>query len=266
MSSPLERIRFLEGYRGAVALGIMGVALLERGAYRDAIRALQDALSVFKLMIDMPPAGISTSPLGDNMSQTISTKLQQTERALAGKHTNQCSKRHMHLKTISQDESFAILKSLLIDEGLCSNFAFLIRIQATSSCPLGADDINFPSIILLHNLGVAYICLAKVTQQSQMACRYNETALKILLMAHTLMVIEQESFCVSNNGLARYISTDCLAVTVVVTKTIINAMASTGRGEQAQMYFARFAELERAVDEMRDRELFIGRATTAGAA
>ena len=145
-------------YRGAIALNNIGVDLLERKrAYQQALATLIDATNAMKIAL----RNIRLSETGGRLPQTVDISAM-LERA---------SKRCSRPTPMERQSSFRMLNladnhnHILQGHNPLLESIYPIRIDDVSSdiyCPGSLSDPDVQAAILVYNLGLANLCLARI--------------------------------------------------------------------------------------------------------
>jgi hypothetical protein len=202
---------FLRYYECAVALNNMGVSLLEKGAPRQAIATLNDAIIVMK--------GISCS--GEGTANEVDTMLAKAAHRLSVPEQlySACT-----VRVISQcDGNLELIQSLLLS-------------SSATDCPLYIDTflfdpedgrVDFESAMILYNFGVAHECLSKIAKNAGAGPTLRENALQLFHLAHT--VLANQIFSSNELSLHGRLS----FVSALVLRSFGSILADQGRNFEA---------------------------------
>jgi hypothetical protein len=152
-----------QDYNAAIALNNIGVDLLERRCYKQAAITLLDAISVMKaVMRRLSASAVSES----NDRLAVEAMIQRANRVKA-RPTPMESKSYYRIVNLADNYS-----DILVEEqhdGSSRETIFPIRIDDVSydACSPGClNDRDIQCAILLHNLGLANLCVAWVSPES----------------------------------------------------------------------------------------------------
>jgi hypothetical protein len=173
-----------------MALNNMGVSLLTRGQYNDAIMAFGDAIALI--------SQVSNCTFGESLPALVQAKLERASRALARcaldvstnivKNDNKASTKYC---VISQDDCAATCRSCLQTED--TGTVFLIRLERTAkSIPADTKEryfAGFESSIILYNCANAHLCCGSWARPNHEQTIVVDSALSIL--QHSSSILEQ---------------------------------------------------------------------------
>jgi tetratricopeptide (TPR) repeat protein len=214
-------------YTVAIALNNMGVSLLERGSYDQAMETFQDAISVMTEITassteqEMP----RKRPLGFS---TLDAKLRKATYNLANCDTAKHDSK-MNFCVLTGDESPAVVAAALQNENMFfdSSTTFLIRIEKSiHDCLISAVD--FDVSLILHNFGNAYNCLATTATTAACAKELCEGALKMFEVSYALFQNSKE---------------ESLPVAIIILRSLAAFASTLGMGREAEAYYAYMLEL-----------------------
>jgi tetratricopeptide (TPR) repeat protein len=181
-------------YRGLVALNNLGVTLLEQGQYEEAKETFGDAISVLKSalrIIELAEDGEDVSlPYG---AGDADLKIQRAVLRSLSKD-NRKGIKHLAGSTIFavcqsvQGAASAPVPNLQHASENMPNIVFPIRMEVDGyleACFSGSE-VDFESAILLHNLGISYLCIGRLSPEGANN-NYIKTAAHLHRLAQTLL-------------------------------------------------------------------------------
>lgn len=224
-------------YRGAIALNNMGVSLLERGAYRNAIDTMKDAIAIMRTIFPQNGA-VHSAPHNFN----IDSKLQLAAQRLASPET---SRAPLSVQTIpfSEDNINAMKDALRY--GPSGSVFFPLRIEISDFNCRGRD-IDLESSIFLYNFGIAHLCMARVHPKS--AAKLRDGALKLFDLAHSILA----SQCAKAQDPAD--QTHVLLVAAMVLNNVVQVLSEQGRMEQVGQALSSLKRLDDLVTQIEEDE------------
>lgn len=253
-------------FRNAVALNNIGVLLLNRRCYNQALATLNDAVTLLK----------HSSQHDDGTYDDLAVDYRRES----------VEKHHLALQRLSQPEvctsqDFVSIEILRTSEQLLEDISssasdmrncptlFPIRIEEIDFNYRMEGDIDFESGIVLHNYAIAHFCLWKSKTLSRLASRqshYN-CAIKLLQMSYNVCsksIDETENDVLSSHP-------KLLQVKAVILGTLVKSLkCSPSSLDQiaAETFRSVLADIKSAVSEMEKANalLFGDLLTTAAAA
>jgi hypothetical protein len=199
-------------YRAALALNNMGVSLLETSCIDQALVTLLDAFSVIKLACGGSGASTTRREGGGGSAAWQSTidvdyKLQQAYERYSHRQPALSS---LIVGAVSDDPTATEVETVVrsAQDPRDSGKVFPVRIESTSSslsCPpdsssvSGCEDSEQASLscnVVLHNLGLAYLCMAQRCEGSRSRL-FSEKGATILHLCDQVLVSlsEKTSTC-----------------------------------------------------------------------
>jgi len=169
-------------YRGAVYLNNTGVALLEQGAYEQALETLRDAVFVTKTLCasSCPASGLLPTDIIDRMD--LSGRIQQANQRIAfPKPCRPVTPTAFGLLTLEDYRQFEFDAHLYHH----SNHSLFCPVRMDDSSTL--DDLDFDSAIMLYNLGLAYACLARCQSESNHRDQLYRAAGRLFTLADSII-------------------------------------------------------------------------------
>ena len=248
-----------EHYRVAVALNNMGVALLERGAYCQAMKTLKDSILVMK--------GILRTSSKCTVGDDIQTKIDMATKRLMSPQPVPST---LPVTILSHDGSllYSSMKSVLTQGDFC---AVLVRIEPLDLRSPEHQDTDLESAIILYNFAIAHICMAKHSDSTTDVKQFREGSLKLLEMACDIAaeevpckdrMEEEENDDDSEDKFGEL----RLLLSAAALKNLIEVLADMGRIAEATEYHQRFIILGNSLDEMEAMFVWVGDSASAPAA
>jgi hypothetical protein len=143
-------------------LNNMGVSLLERRAYRQGMETLKDAILVMKRVLRplsiSPQQGFGNTP---NSMSDAETRIHRASKRMANPHPIPSA---VSIDVASHSATFShrnYLESVL-HGGSSFPLRSPLRIEAADLVSLEGGDNVLESAIMLFNLGLAHLCMAKL--------------------------------------------------------------------------------------------------------
>lgn len=158
----------LNEIKAAIHLNNVGVTLLQRFHYRQAVMTLNDAVEVIKYVSlkDEQTTGKTTYVQPINiLPMDIESKVKAAEERMFVVDSSDRSKHNTPVLTTLSDDTE--LHTLI---GLRNPFTHLVRMEPSISDLLAMQEkgIAVESSTILYNYGVAYLCLAGISQTALM--------------------------------------------------------------------------------------------------
>ena len=236
-------------YRAAVVLNNTGVALLERGAYRQAMATFKDAILVMKRSLRCT-AGLMKPALSD-----VEVKIENAAKRLANPQPFPLV---LPTSVVSHDGSlqYSAMKSALTHNAFCA-----VPIRIEPSCL--QEDTDLDSTILLYNFAIAHICMAKLTECTADIEQFREGSLKLLQMACSIAseedMLDMDDECGSTFSEVR------LLLSAAALKNIGLVLWDMGRLPEAYATQQQYLELGASLEEMEELSFLIGDTHSAAA-
>jgi hypothetical protein len=231
--------------RAAIALNNMGVSLLEQRAYRQGMETLKDAIFVMKRVFR--PQSRNPS-LAANSDSTSSTDIK-IHRAVQRMANPQPIPSVMNIDLISHgvaSSHSSPLGSILRESCSSSTFTIPIRIEATDiDCPEDRDS-DLESAIMLHNFGLAHICMAKLAKAPM---KLREGACKLFNMAYSIVSNKNALSGLSESEM-RELSETRLLLALAVLNNVVRVLTEMGKHTEADQSFRRLVRLGTAFNEL----------------
>jgi hypothetical protein len=232
-------------YRVAIHLNNVGVALLERRAYKQALDTLKDAVTVVR------------QAFVDEDDENQSSMLTKAARRLATPKSLVLAS--SGLVTISEDAGFETIRPLThaggSDQALCA-----VKMEH-----FGQEDrdIDIDSATVLHNFSVAHLLLACVAKTNSCAKQLRVGALKLASLSYrtlsTLLVVRDE------NELENMImlKPNLFLIAISVLRCLVHALHESNQVIKAQQSYQRLLLLEAAIGEVDEPPCLTGKSAAA---
>jgi hypothetical protein len=256
----------MSAYRAAVALNNTGVALLERGAYRQAMATLKDSLLVMKRTLRF--SKFASPDCMKHALMDVETRVQKAVKRLANP---QPFSPMLPISVVSHDGSlqYSVMKSGLMK----NNGAFCaipVRIEpADLRNDAEPQDTDLESAIILYNFALAHICMSKYSNSSEDIEQFREGSLKLLQMACTIASHQDDIFdddvmdeeCEEDDMICEV----RLLLSAAALKNVVQVLFDMGRVHEADVTHHRLLELGLALEEMEDLSFLVGDSHSAAA-
>jgi hypothetical protein len=248
-------------YRGAIALNNMGVSLLEQRAYRQGMDTLKDAIFVMK-RVYRPKSGLLTPTFSLPSTSNVKAKLERAIKRMANPHPVPSA---WSVGVISHDPTSFYQSTIdsVLRGGPVSPFTFPIRIETVDFDSLEDRDPDMESAIMLHNFGIAYLCMSK--QRTNSPGKLQEGALKLFNMSYSVISNMNNMSRLSEEQMQQ-ISETRLLLAVVVLNNVVQVLTDMGKDSEANESYQRLVRLGTAIREMDEPDLVESRLPGAGAA
>jgi tetratricopeptide (TPR) repeat protein len=224
MSNSLQR-----AYTVAIALNNMGVSLLERGAYHQAMETFQGAISVME--------EIAASCAEQEMSRkrplnfsTLDAKLLRATYNLANCDAVKNDSK-MRFCVLTEDEIPAVVVAALQDETMFfdSSTTFLFRIEKLIRAS-EISEVDFECSIIWHNFGNVYNCLATTATTTAFANELCKSALHMFELSYAR--IYQNS------------NEESLPVSIIILRSLTAFSSTLGMTSEAEAYYSYMLDLQ----------------------
>ena len=184
-------------YRTAVAVNNVGVEMLQRQCYRQAVATFRDAAALMKCIVSNSDENKDSfcSLLPAQSLESSKHPLQHAVRSLTHSKPTKTAALLIEVLTSTQDGTVfhnTTLQSLL-KASPSSSKAFPVRIEddlllEVSACYLPrSPELSVQAAMICHNLGLAYLCQSKVTKAARRP-RHLRSALYWLQKSHLVLL------------------------------------------------------------------------------
>jgi len=259
--------QFVQEYRGAIALNNVGVTLLERGCYKQAMDTLQDAIHVMKEVF-RPNAPAPLFQQQQQQKVDVNSPLQNAHRRLADPQQtpfpSAAAAQALHLEAINFDMGLTPVLNYLHETPSTTSF-LPVRIDLpvdfsspaactfspASSMNNNRRDPDLESSIILYNFGVANLLISKVAATSPSSCdKLRSNALSILQLASGVLS-KRSGTC--DDGVEE---ANLLQMGLLVFHATIQVLVEGGDDFEASVVCERYDRIRNAVVALQDAEWY----------
>jgi hypothetical protein len=227
--------------RTALALNNMGISLLQKHCYVQALETLCDAFSLIKSTVTDQKE--CQSSFG---AETAARKHQQALQRLARPMV--CKRPVMIIEALIHEQSSDTARSILQETRSCKFFAIRIEDVADISGCDESGGLNLELAILSHNLGIAYFCISLVSRSSgdimlmsaHKTVKYQRTAVRLFRISHSLC---RKARPASMKSSMQY--PELLYTTAVVLNSLIEVFQCFGH--HAEPFLSMLAQVKAAI-------------------
>jgi hypothetical protein len=153
-----------QDYNAAIVLNNIGVDLLERRCYEQAAMTLRDAISVTKAVLRRLLSASAASESNDSLA--VEAMVQRANKQRARPNSME-RKSYYRIVNLADNYSDILVEEQNDDSSRESIFPIRIDDVSCDACSPGRiNDRDIQCVIILHNLGLANLCLARVSNQS----------------------------------------------------------------------------------------------------
>ena len=174
--------------RTAMALNNIGVSLLERGMFSDAMLSLKDAVKVIQVGFSTKE-GQSDLLSATDMDSIISAASRRMSRASTRTKTQLCPLRLV----VCSIHDLPLVAKAAIEEGPTTSSAFAIRVEDLELDSGLYIESDLKSAIILHNFAVSYLCMSESARTKAKKDKLAQCATKIFAASHTVLIARQQS-------------------------------------------------------------------------
>lgn len=228
-------------FRAVLALNNIGVSMMDRGCYRQALETMHDAVFLMKAVCRGSPSFVTG--FSDRKPQDVESMLRRaTERLLHPEQTEDASVEIMTL-TVSDEGHSGDMESTLV---VCPfNHEVLIALRLDDSFnfdALGQVESSIMSTCILHNFGLCCICRAKAADVSDLdLARLLHNAARIFELCQSVLST-QSTAC--RNGLHLKL---LFFLGYVVLSAFIQVLLAEHRKSEALTHLPKLATLKAGV-------------------
>jgi len=225
-------------YKGAIALNNIGIVLLERSAYRQALDTLKDAVFVMKVIFRPD----------NNVAPNIQAKLQRASERVASPEVEECSSRTV-TETLSNVGSFSSISTVMLKQG--APYVFPIRIEENDD----DYDLDIDSANILHNFAIAHLCCSRIAKTLASAELLRQSASRLSGFAYNLLsnVLSNKRQADMDELVLR--ETRIFLSALVALNTLVQALMEMGNYVEAEKTYKRLMELGLAVAAVEEPEM-----------
>jgi hypothetical protein len=176
-------------------LNNIGVSLLQRHCYCQAMRTFSDAVLISKLMC-------STEYRLTSREHAIGVqeKVREAAERLSNPKPSVDTKK-MSLEVLSDSESPAVF--YLGNSHSLANIAYLVRMELGDFEAPNKSDLAVASSIILYNQGISYMCIAFLNRPDRCTETLDKAALRAFKIAHSAL-LSHDAFLVENDTQAQF--------------------------------------------------------------
>jgi hypothetical protein len=247
-------------YLVAVALNNIGVTLLERGAFKQSMRTLQDAVFMMKSHLRSSAtggAGVRATPTPVNAGK-VQTKLNEAMKRLASAQPVSLA---LKVNTISFAGSLPS-SCIFPFEDQTLPFALAVEIHTVNFDGIKDLDLDLVSGIMLLNFGVAHLCASKVTKSPE---KLREGALKLMNMAYSIISFQNDLSQIEQSDTHK-ISESRFLLAIIILNHIGGILEEVGYHSEAQESKKKLARLGRLICTAADPDFLFKSQSIAPAA
>lgn len=168
-------------HRQAIALNNIGVDLLEKTAYEQALTTLMDATNTMKVALR-----------NSHHMEAGSTPSNQVRRAILRRSRPAPMERQPSYRMLNLTDNYDLI--LHDQDGSRFNSIYPIRIDDVHHdvrCPANLHDPDVQSAILIHNLALAHLCVARVSHHDH---------IKEAKLDHAIYLFELSNAIIERHG------------------------------------------------------------------
>jgi hypothetical protein len=229
----------LQNYnRAAMALNNIGVSLMERGKYREAVSTLKDAVKILKVSIE------SVKQVTQRATETAINVEDMLEKAtsmldVSSRLGTKDAPIQLVVCSLADAPNCA---SVAIQEGPTLSIAFVILIEDMDLESMSIQS-DVKSAIILHNFGVSCICMSKTVAKKSSEDKLLGNATKILAAGHVILVTRQR-LCRDEDSCNMTMLLDA-----IVLSNLVQLYNGSNDRTNAVVHFDEFAELRSIIHE-----------------
>jgi tetratricopeptide (TPR) repeat protein len=178
-------------YLSAIALNNIGVRHMERQSYAHAVETLKDAIALVKrVLIPARKGDHCDNDCGESLVQLAVQRLTQTKAGATPVMPLEVFTRASD-GSLTSDKSQEDFSTVALQFPPLSSVAFPIRLEG-ASCMYDpedlapAQDLYLQAAMMLHNLGIAMLCLGKADKSE--AHKMRSSALRLFRKSYSILV------------------------------------------------------------------------------
>jgi hypothetical protein len=172
-------------------LNNIGVSLLQRHCYYQAMRTFSDAVSITKLMCSTECRITSEQ----EHAIGVQDKVREASQRFSNPKPLTVAKK-IFLEVLSDSESPAVF--YLGNSHSLANIAYPVRMELGDFETPSKNDLAVASSVILYNQGLAYRCIASLHRPDQCAETLDKAALRAFKIAHSAL-LSHDAFLVEND-------------------------------------------------------------------
>jgi hypothetical protein len=231
-------------YKRAIVLNNIGVALLSRQAYPQALSTLKDAIFVMRNGLSPSPADV---PVNCGAEERVKTAAK-----LLASHQRHCSV--SPVCTIRFEGGCVDIPSALpyLENYLSSVILNPVHIEIADFECLDERDTDLDSALMLYNFGLAHLAMAdQLDSTSSTSLKRRMGTLSLLDMASTI-IMDDRWMNPKNLEDLEHIKQNRLQVSFVIASTRVRVLLDLGELSAASDLMDHLTTLEGAIEEMMD--------------
>lgn len=236
-------------FRAAFALNNIGVTLLERHCYKQAIRTLRDAVLVMKMACRGEASG-SLQPFdavaGKNLgSIDVSLMMRRANLSLSNPRRVEGPSNGLYpVVGISDEADTDDMDAVLAVCPLKTTVVFPFRFDPTPGPEYYDKDVSLSCTTILLNFGFACLCRSRIVPEAGKKGLL-ENASKVFKLCQSVLAT-QSSNCSDHHHLRKV-----FFLGHVVVGSLIHTLQAAGRSTEANMYIPKLASLKAGVQELK---------------
>ena len=196
-------------YTAAVALNNMGVSLLERKCYRQALETLHDAVRLTRTQQPMTVSTLPKQHIADAYRRQCKPEPSKPEKPLP-----------LRMEVVSDDsDSITCLRATHSHDACIA-----IRLEGFES----TNDVQVDVAVILHNYSVAALCLSLAHPTSNTSSQLLQTCLKSLLQCQKELSTRYANLDMDGDFALVH---KVFVVAVISTKSLLQALTNLGTSE-----------------------------------
>jgi hypothetical protein len=248
----------VQDYRVALTLNNIGVQLLERGAFRQSLDTMQDAVFMMKSHLRYTAVAQGRARTTPDSSGRVQSRLSEAMKRLANAQPVQPA---VKVNTLSFGGT--LLSSCIFPfEDQTMQFPLPIEID-TANCDCIKDlNLDLVSGIVLLNFGVAHFYTSKVMKPSEKLC---EDALKLLNMAYSIVSFRNTISQIEQSDVHQ-ISESRFLLAIIILNHTVEVLTKMGYHSEAQESQEKLVRLGRLIGTGADLDIFFNLSSIAPAA
>jgi hypothetical protein len=244
---------FQRAYTTAIALNNMGVSLLERRCYNQAVDAFGDAVTVMRKVFRYSQGSPAKASKPRRLCgpSTLDFMLQKARYNLANCQrdfdSGQKSDSQMNFCIITEEGFAAVIRTVLQDtDTFASSKTFLVRIELEGKSILECEnrEPEFEAAIILHNFGNLYMCLASTATSSARTRQHSQSAIGLFELSHTVL---KNYYSEDHEFLGQV-----LPVSILVLRSLVILTSFLGMESDEQAYYSDILDLQDFFLEVED--------------
>jgi hypothetical protein len=242
--------------RVALALNNIGVQLLERGAFRQSLDTMQDAVFMMNSHLRYTAGAQGRARTTSDSSGAVQSRLSKAIKRLASAQPLQPA---VKVNTLSFGGTLPS-SCIFPFEDQTMQFPLPIEID-TVNCGC-IKDLDLVSGIVLLNFGVAHFCASKVMKPSE---KLRESALKLFNMAYSIISFRNTISQMEQSDVHQ-ISESRFLLAIIILNHTVEVLTEMGYHSEAQKSQEKLVRLGRLICTGADLDIFFNLSSIAPAA